>query len=129
MLQSLDFIYIPSKDVDADLAYYAETLGAEKVFNIREMGTQVAMVKLGDGLWLLLAGHLEGEIPILIYRVDNLRKAKKELMGRGWKLDQQVEIPHGPCATFTATGGQRFAVYELVRPEADQFLTRQEGGS
>lgn len=124
MLQSLDFIYIPSKDVDADLAYYAETLGAEKVFNIREMGTQVAMVKLGDGLWLLLAGHLEGEVPILIYRVDNLKKAKKELRPRGWKLDQEVEIPHGPCCTFTAGGGQRFAIYELVRPEADQFLVR-----
>lgn len=124
MLRSLDFIYIPSKDVDADQGYYIKTLGAEKVFNIREMGTQVAMVKLGDGPRLLLAGHLEGEMPILIYRVENLKKAKKELKARGWKLEQEVEIPHGPCCTFKATGGQRFAIYELVRPEADQFLVR-----
>ena len=26
--------------------------------------------------------------------------------------------PHGPCAAFRAAGGQRYAVYELVRLEA-----------
>jgi hypothetical protein len=121
---SLDFVYIPSKDVDADLEYYVKMLGAEKVFNINDMGTQVAMMKLCDGPRLLLAGHLEGEVPILIYRVENLKKAMKELKARGWKKGQEVEIPHGPCCTFEASGGQRFAIYELVRPEADQFLTR-----
>lgn len=124
MFQSLDFVYIPSKDVDADLKYYVEVLGAEKIFNISDMGTQVTMMKLGDGPRLLLARHLDGEVPILIYRVENLKKAMKELKARGWKKGQEVEIPHGPCCTFEAEGGQRFAIYELVRPEADQFLTR-----
>jgi hypothetical protein len=31
----------------------------------------------------------------------------------------ELEIPHGPCASFRAEGGQRLAVYELVRPEAN----------
>jgi hypothetical protein len=30
----------------------------------------------------------------------------------------ELEIPHGPCATFTMKAGQRYAVYQLVRPEA-----------
>lgn len=113
---------MPSRNVDADLKYYVDALGAEKVFNIKEMGTQVAQVKLGDGPRLLLAGHLDGEVPILVYRVDKLKQAMKELIGRGWKKGQEVELPHGPCCTFTASGGQRFAIYELVRPEADNFL-------
>jgi hypothetical protein len=30
----------------------------------------------------------------------------------------ELEIPHGPCATFTMEAGQRYAVYQLVRPDA-----------
>jgi hypothetical protein len=35
----------------------------------------------------------------------------------------ELEIPHGPCASFRAPGGQRFAVYELVRPGAAEYFT------
>ena len=125
VLRSLDFVYMPSKDASKDLRYYSEVLGGVVVFNIKEMGTRVAMVKLGDGPRLLLAEHLEGEKPILIYRVNNLKKAMKELKTLGWKKGQEMEIPHGPCCTFVADGGQRFAIYELKRPEADQFLVRK----
>ncbi len=31
---------------------------------------------------------------------------------------RELEIPHGPCATFTMEAGQRYAVYHLVRPDA-----------
>jgi len=79
MFRSLDFVYMPSKDVDADLKYYVEVLDAEQVFNIRDMGTQVAMLILGDGPRLLLAEHLEGELPILLYRVPNSKKAMYQL--------------------------------------------------
>jgi hypothetical protein len=30
----------------------------------------------------------------------------------------ELEIPHGPCASFGTSNGQRFAAYELVRPGA-----------
>jgi hypothetical protein len=124
MLLSLDFIYMPSRDVEQDLMFFSEVPGVEVVFNIKDMGTQVAMFKLGSGPRLLLADHLEGELPILIYRVANLRKAMKELKIRGWKKEREVEIPHGPCCTYIA-GGKRFAIYELTRPEADEVLTRR----
>jgi hypothetical protein len=34
----------------------------------------------------------------------------------------EIEIPNGPCATFRAPGGQRLAVYELTRPQADRLF-------
>ena len=122
MFLSLDFIYMPSQDVDKDLRYYVDILGAEEV-----EGAQVAMVNMGAGPRLLLADHDGPDKAIMIYRVENLNKAKSELSKRGWKKDAELEIPHGPVCTFTATDGQRFAIYELVWPEADQFLAGAPG--
>ncbi len=37
----------------------------------------------------------------------------------------ELEIPHGPCASFGLPDGQRLAIYELVRPgAADHFVGR-----
>ena len=94
---------MPSQDVDKDLKYYLEVLGAEEVFNINDEGAQVAMVNMGAGPRLLLADHDGPDKAIMIYRVENLNKAKSELSKRGWKKDAELEIPHGPVCTFTAT--------------------------
>jgi len=115
---SLDFIYLPSRDFDATLEYYTKRLGAELVWKVRGMGTVVAHVKpAGSGPALLLSEHLEGAVPILIYRVADFKKTVTDLKSHGVK-GTQLEIPHGPCFSFEAHGGQRLAVYELVRPEA-----------
>jgi hypothetical protein len=82
------------------------------------MGTTVACVRVAEaGPDVLLAGHLHGPGPILVYRVDSCSATVQRLLERGLEVTQ-LEIPHGPCASFTAEGGQRYAVYELVRPEA-----------
>jgi hypothetical protein len=122
MFLSLDFVYMPSKDIDNDLKYYVDVLGAQEVFNIKDDEAQVAMVNMGAGPRLLLADHDGPDRAIMIYRVENLKKAKSELGKRGWKKDAELEIPHGPVCTFTASNRERFAIYELVRPEADEFL-------
>ena len=44
--EQLDFIYTPSKDVAADLAYLSDVLGGRIVFAIDAMGTRVAMFEL-----------------------------------------------------------------------------------
>ncbi|CAN5199237.1 hypothetical protein BH18ACT4_BH18ACT4_05560 [soil metagenome] len=83
------------------------------------MGTVVACVEVaGTGPAILLSGHLEGETPILVYRVADYATTVAGLRSRGLGEIRELEIPHGPCASFEAVGGQRFAVYELVRPEA-----------
>ena len=114
-LQSLDYIYTPSGDVVRDLDYFEKVLGAEVVFAIDGMGTRVAMIRFGDGAPLLLADHLKGDVPILVYRVAGLKTAITELEGRGWKRGRMIELPTGSACSFEAPGGQRIAIYEASR--------------
>jgi hypothetical protein len=120
---TLDFIYIPSRDTAADLAYLEQVMGAQIVFAIEAMGTRVAAVELGEGPPLVvLASHLEGDRPILVYRIPDLASALDALELRGWEREQTLEIPHGPCCSFQTPGGHRIAVYQLTRPEAATHL-------
>jgi hypothetical protein len=116
--QSLDFIYMPTSDVAAEIEYFVEVLGGELVFAIERFETRVAMVRLSDGSPdLLLAEHLAGERSILIFRVAELDGAMRELEGRGWEPQPIFEIPHGVCCEFHTPAGHRLAIYELTRPE------------
>jgi catechol 2,3-dioxygenase-like lactoylglutathione lyase family enzyme len=122
MFESLDYVYVPTGDVDASARGYVEALGAELVWKIRGMGTVVACLRVaGGGPEILLSGHLEGEIPILIYRVADYGAAVAELRAGGIEL-HEVELPPGPCATFRAPGGQRLAVYERTRPGVEEHF-------
>ncbi len=117
--EQLDFLYMPSLDVAADRTYFTEVMGGREVFAIEGMGTRVAAVDLGAGPpLLLLADHVEGEAPILVYRVGDLDAALAELERRGWEREGVFEIPHGPCCSFRTPGGHRLALYQLIRPEA-----------
>jgi predicted enzyme related to lactoylglutathione lyase len=122
-IESFDFLYMPSTDVARDLGFYRHMVGAEVVFAIEAFGTRVAQVKLTDGgPKLLLAGHLEGEAPVVLYRVDHLDDTVAELERRGATIDARFEFPHGPAAELHTPGGQRLAFYELTRPGADERL-------
>jgi catechol 2,3-dioxygenase-like lactoylglutathione lyase family enzyme len=117
MFEHLDYIYMPTTDVAADVAWFTDVLGGRLVFAIEGMGTRVAMVELTEEPpRILLAGHLDGDVPILVYRVDDLDGAMADLEGRGWVRGHTLEIPQGPVCSFTAPGGQRLAIYELSRP-------------
>jgi hypothetical protein len=119
MFESLDFVYVPTADVDATAARYVTELAAELVWKVRGMGTTVACVRMSEsGPAILLSGHLEGPAPILVYRVADYAAAVARLVAAGSRELHELEIPHGPCASFQAPGGQRFAIYELTRPDA-----------
>jgi hypothetical protein len=123
MFDRLDFVYLPSRDVAADLAHFTQGLGAEVVFAIEAFGTRVAMVRLAPNPPpLLFAGHLEGDQPVLVYRVDNLNQAVAELRDRHVEIGVDFEIPHGRGVEVTNPGPQRVALYERTRPEADERL-------
>jgi hypothetical protein len=116
--EQLDFLYMPSRDVAGDFQYLTDVLGGRAIFAIDAMGTRVAAVELTAGPPLvLLADHLEGERPILVYRVPDLDEALAALESRGWERQLTFEIPHGPCCSFQAPGGHRLALYQLTRPE------------
>jgi hypothetical protein len=123
MFDRLDFIYLPSRDVAADVEHYTRGLGAEFVFAIEAFGTRVAMVRLAaDPPPLLLAGHLQGDQPVLVYRVEDLDQTVAQLRDRQVDLGVEFEIPHGRGAEITNPGPQRLALYERTRPEADERL-------
>jgi hypothetical protein len=120
---SLDFVYLPSRGVADDVAHFTEGLGGELVFAIEAFGTRVAMVKLADDPpAVLLAGHLEGDQPVLVYRVQDLEQTLEQLQARGVGIRARFGIPHGPGAEIANPGPQRIAVYELTRPEAAERL-------
>jgi len=126
--QQLDYLYTPSSDVAAEMRYFTDVLGARLGFAVEGMGARVAMVELSSGPpHILLADHLEGERPILVYRVGDLRKATAELKKRGLKKQQSLEIPMGPCTSFVTPAGHRLALYELARPGVlEHFMGRQD---
>jgi hypothetical protein len=115
----LDFVYTPSQDVVADATYFTDVLGGRLVFAVEGMGARVAAVRLSDdGPLVLLTDHLEGERPILVFRVEDLSASQDEMQRRGWTRERSFEIPHGPCCSFATPGGHRIALYQLTRPEA-----------
>jgi len=124
----LDFLYTPSDDVAADMAYFSDVLGGRIEFAVESNGTRVAAVALSDGPPLvLLTDHLDGPETIFIYRVDDLDASLAEMEARGWSREQAFEIAHGPCCSFTTPGGKRVALYQLTRPEAgNHFAGRRD---
>jgi hypothetical protein len=126
--ERLDFLYMPSRDVAAEAEHLARVLGGHLVFAIEADGVRVAMVRLSDEPPdLLLADHLEGERPVLVYRVADLDRAIERLEARGWDPAPRFGIPHGPCCAFDVPGGHRIAIYEATRPQAtDWFAGRRD---
>ena len=123
LFEQLDFIYMPSRDVAADVHYFVDVLGAKLTFAVEGMGTRVAMVELtGQPPRILLAGHLDGERPVMVYRVADLERAMHELEARGWKPGHTLEIPYGPVCSFTTPDGHRLAIYQLARPDVGEHF-------
>jgi hypothetical protein len=114
--QQLDYLYTPRNDVAGDARYFTEVLGGRLGFAV-EGGARIALVELTSGPpHVLLTDDLEGDRPIYIYRVEDLRKATAELKKRGLKKQRALEIPMGSCSSFITPTGHRFALYEPARP-------------
>jgi hypothetical protein len=123
VLLSLDFVYTPTDDVDGAIAEHVAAYGGELEWKVRSMGTVVACVRVAEsGPKVLLSEHVEGPQPILVYRVEHYAEAVATLRAAGVTDVRELEIPHGPCASFRTGNGQRAAVYELVRPDAMTYF-------
>ena len=123
MFDQLDFVYLPTRDAAADVKHFTEGLGGELIFAIEAFGTRVAMIRLNpDPPRVLLAEHLEGDQPILVYRVSDLEATIAEL-GEVVEIGERFGIPHGPGVELANPGPQRIALYQLTRPGADERLS------
>ena len=122
-VEGLDFLYMPSRDPAAELEYFEGVLGWQVVFAIEAFGTRVAMLKPTEAPpAVLLAGHLDGERPVLVYRVESLDRAAGEAREAGAEVGPEFGIPHGPVREIEPPGGHRIAIYELTRPGAAEHL-------
>jgi predicted enzyme related to lactoylglutathione lyase len=114
----LEYLYVASADVEKDLRYYRDVLGAEVVWDFREFGTRVAAVRLAQGAPLyILAGHRKAPNVLPIFAVDDLAAAEKRLRAHGWKPEgPSFEVPDGPCYLFHDPSGNEIALLGMVRP-------------
>lgn len=123
VFDELEFIYCPSADVAAERTFYVEALGAQVVFAIEAFGTRVAMLRLTpDDPKLLLAEHLQGDRPVLIYRVPDLDAIEADLTRRAVEFGPRFGFPDGDAIEVDLPGPQRIAVYERTRPERARQL-------
>jgi catechol 2,3-dioxygenase-like lactoylglutathione lyase family enzyme len=118
MFKSLDFLYVPAPDIDASVKYYTQVLGGELVWKIHAYGVWVACVSLSktEKPYILLADHIHKNDVMLIYQVENLDDAVKQLTAKGWKEENRIENPPGPCCTFRDPAGNALVIYENTRP-------------
>ena len=125
MFESLDYLYVPAPDIEASVKYYTSVLGGRLAWKIYAYGVWVACVQVAksEPPYLLLADHVK-EL-MLIYRVANLDKASIALKAKGWKQIDRIEIPPGPCCTFSDPAGNRLVIYENSRPFVmDEFRAK-----
>ena len=125
MFESLDFLYVPAPDIEASVRYYTDVLGGKLLWKINAFGVWVAAIKLSrnEEPYVLLADHIQEKDVMLIYRVDNLENAAADLRSKGWKEENRIEIPPGPCSTFRDPAGNALVIYENVRPHVMQEFT------
>ena len=124
MFKSLDFLYVPAPDIESSVQYYTQVLGGELLWKIHAYGVWVACIALSkaDKPYVLLADHIRKNDVMLVYQVENLDNAIKQLKSKGWKEENRIEIPPGPCCTFRDPAGNALVIYENVRPHTmDEF--------
>ena len=127
ILESLDFLYVPAPDIHASVRYYTDVLDGELIWKIHAFGVWVACIRPAnrENPYVLLADHINKNDVMLIYRVQNLQSAIKELKSKDWKEESAIEIPSGPCCTFRDPAGNALVIYENVRPYVmEQFKGR-----
>src|SRR6202171_2473043 len=93
--KSLDFVPPRSRDVKRDVAYFTDVLGGRLRFAVEGMGARVAAIELAPPPpLLLLADHVKGSTPILVYRVPNLANALARLTKQGDRQSTRLNSSH-----------------------------------
>ena len=117
LFKRIAYIYMGTSNYTADYNFYKDILGAELVWEFEDFGAKVAAFNLCGEPYLLIADHVHAPSKRLIFEVDHIDQAAKELRSRGWKPDSdKFEVPDGPCINFKDESGNEFAILEMKRP-------------
>ena len=94
---TLESLYVGTANVQRDVAYYSDVLGAPLRWNLTGFDAHVAAFRLGEGPLFLLADHLPAPSCMPLYSVADLKRTTRDLRSRGWKPEgRPFEIPNGP---------------------------------
>jgi len=127
-LMRLVYIYIGTSNFDDDHDFYENKLGAKLVWEFREFGARVAAFDLCGEPYLLLADHVKAPSKRLIYEVEDMDEAVRDLKSRGWKPEgRRFEIPDGPCVNFKDESGNEYAILQMSRPHVLEGEFRKSG--
>ena len=124
MFESLHFLYMPSRDVAADAAYFTDVLAASWSLRSRSgrLGSPWCGCRTRPRISSSRTTSRESD-RILIYRVADLEATMSRLESDGWEREGIFEIPQGPCCSFHTGGGHRLAIYQPTRPEVTSHFT------
>ena len=103
-------------------------LGAKTLWKVRHYGTTVAAVKISSSdIPLLLADHQAAPSCEPIFEVEDLKETETALKKRGWEPEGELfELPNGPCFIFKDPSGNRFAIFQDLRPSVTKYFAQKE---
>ena len=117
LFKRLVYIYIGTSNYKADYDFYKNILGASIAWEFENFGAKVAAFNLCGEPYLLIADHVHAPGKRLLYEVENIDAAAKELKEKGWKADgNKFEVPDGPCINFKDESGNEYAIIQMKRP-------------
>jgi hypothetical protein len=116
----LTYLYVGTDDVDRDEAFYAETLGATRVWRFRAFSTDVTAIRLGSGPPLvLLAEHRPVPSCLPIWTVSDLDAAVERLNASRFEHHgETVGTPDGPVHVLRDPSGNEIGLLRPDRPGA-----------
>lgn len=117
LFKKLAYVYVGTSNYKDDYKFYKDVLGARLVWEFEEFDARVAAFDLAGEPFLLIADHVKAPSKRLIYQVEDIAAAAKQLKARGWEQDgDRFEIPDGPCINFNDRSGNEYAILEMSRP-------------
>jgi len=115
----LAYLYIGTRDITADLAFYDEALGADLLWRFQAFGADVAGVQIGTGPVVVLADHRPVPSVLPIWAVRSIDACAEWLHATGWSsVTTEVGVPDGPCLVLRDRSGNELALLQRDRPDA-----------
>jgi len=113
------YLYVGTADIEADLNFYREVCGAESLWQVQAFGTEVAAIRIGGEVALVLAAHRPVPSCMPIWSVRDLDGLVRYLRAAGWGENMtRVEIPDGPCVVMSDRSGNEMGLLQQDRPDA-----------
>jgi hypothetical protein len=112
-LGPLRYLYVGSVNVGTDVTFHQEVLGGELLWRFKRFGAEVAAIRHGGGVPLLLASHRTPGNVLPIYAVESLRVLRATLAEQGLAVGPSLETPDGPCTLLKNESGFVFGALEV----------------